>query len=114
MEEQGQINVDDRTTKSCVLFVLVHVAGYGVSQAWNLHYTYVWYVGRYNYVVHSMGKSRLRRVLPSATPLRKYSLMKSNSQARERFQLLFIVPLHDFPSLKYRSTICASCKLYGK
>ena len=41
MEEQGRINVDDQITKFCVSFILIHVAGYGISlfvQAWNSHY----------------------------------------------------------------------------
>ena len=41
MEEQGRINVDDRTTKFYVSFILVHVAGYSVSvftQAWIMYY----------------------------------------------------------------------------
>lgn len=41
IKEQGRINVDDRTTTFCVSFILVHVAGYGVSvfsQAWNMHF----------------------------------------------------------------------------
>lgn len=40
MEEHGQINMDDRTTKFCVSFILVNVAGYGLKvfvQAWNSH-----------------------------------------------------------------------------
>lgn len=41
MAEQGHLNIDDQTTKFCVSFVLVRVAGHGLSlfvEAWNLHH----------------------------------------------------------------------------